>query len=149
MKYFILMSLSFFVSSCYQNFDLRQEVAGLDSIKFIFDIKKQEKNDTLQVTLRDKHYRRNFVNSLSIENQKNIDIKSLQKIANVIFQRKNINVILLEGQIFKDKNKIPNQYYFYCQFQQKIYIKKINQDGIDLLVFMQQFPEVANGLTPF
>ncbi|TAH29468.1 MAG: hypothetical protein EAZ06_06675 [Cytophagales bacterium] len=140
--FYLFFSLSFFVTSCQSHFNLRQEVAGLDGIQFIFYHQNKENDTIIKVTLKDKHYRRNFVNSLSIKNQENIDLKTFDKIGKVIFQRKNMNVVLLEGKIFKNKK----QYYFYCQFQQKKYIKKINQNGIDLLDFAQQFPESVNAL---
>ncbi|TAE70906.1 MAG: hypothetical protein EAZ85_11375 [Bacteroidetes bacterium] len=124
-------------NSCNFSLDIRQELAGIDSIHFTFYINKEK---PLKVLFKDKHYRRNFVNSLSIENI-DIDKKKLQKTGKIIFKKINVGIDLLEGNILTYKN----QFYFQFQFKQKEYIRQINKEGIEIIEFVQQFPEVAEG----
>ncbi len=148
----ILFCMLSIFAACRSSLDIRQEVAGLDSIQFIFDEYKENENDSnyeenkkskqpLKILLKDKHHRRNFVNSLAIQNS-NINIKNLKKIGTIIFKRMNVKVDLLEGDILIQKN----EFYFHCQFNQKKYLRKIEKEGIEILNFIQQFPDAANGL---
>jgi hypothetical protein len=137
LRYFLIFVL-FLLTNCEYSFDIKQHLAGIDAVEFIYEKTKETNN--LSILITNKRHRRHFVNSLVLQKTKNKKNFS-KKIGKIIFHRKNVKVILLEGVLYANNT---NEFYFICQNNQKEYIYKVENIGIELIKDMQQFPEIFN-----
>ena len=119
------------LAGCQSYPDLRQELAGTDTLEIIFQDK--QKNDT--IIIRHRGFIKKIVQKL---HYKTAPTLALPAQAHLSFLRKNIQLTLLAGTLHSD----TAQMVFQCTHQKKTYQYMVGKEARDIIAQARKYPSL-------